>query len=259
MRFFHRLPSKGRYSCGFRRLRAGEGCHNGHFGPYSATEVMSLSCAICSVRKEKRFCSAIHGRICPQCCGEQRELTLDCPSDCTYLQQARQHQEPRRLEDVPAAELFSSIEISEQFLREAEPLLMGVWHTLARRYAADPKLTDREVIGALANMAKSYQILVGSGLVYQEATPGLAQQAIMEALGRLLEEFRALEQKHLGYAALKDGDVLKALVFSLRLAHMHTSGRLLSRGFLDFLREQFPEKTPAIAPADEEASRLIVP
>ncbi len=213
-----------------------------------------MSCAICSVRKEKRFCPAIHGRICPQCCGEQRELTLDCPSDCTYLQQARQHQEPRRLEDLPQEELFPAIEVPEQFLREHEPLLMGVWHTLARRYAADPKLTDREVIGALANMAKSYQTLVGSGLVYQEATPGLAQQAIMEALGRLLEEFRALERKHLGYAALKDGDVLKALVFSLRLAHMHTSGRLLSRGFLDFLREQFPEKTSAIASADEEAA-----
>ena len=48
-----------------------------------------LSCAICEIRKEKRFCPAVHGRICPQCCGEQREVTLDCPSDCPYLQQAR--------------------------------------------------------------------------------------------------------------------------------------------------------------------------
>ena len=38
-----------------------------------------MSCAICEKRKEKRFCPAIHGRICPQCCGEQREVTLDCP------------------------------------------------------------------------------------------------------------------------------------------------------------------------------------
>jgi hypothetical protein len=218
-----------------------------------------LSCAICSLRKEKRFCPAVHGRICPQCCGEQRELTLDCPSNCTYLQQARQHQESRQLEEVPAAELFSSIEISEQFLRDCEPLLMGVWHILGRRYAADPKLTDREVIGALANMAKSYQILVGSGLVYQEATPGLAQQAIMEALGRLLEEFRALEQEHLGYTTLKDGEVLKALVFTHRLAHMHTSGRPFSRRFLDFLREQFPDAQPSIANSEEAASRIIVP
>ena len=51
-----------------------------------------MTCAICETRKEKRFCPAVHGRICPQCCGEQREVTLDCPSDCPYLQQAREHE-----------------------------------------------------------------------------------------------------------------------------------------------------------------------
>jgi len=221
--------------------------------------VRGLSCAICSVRKEKRFCPAVHGRICPQCCGEQREFTLDCPSDCVYLQQARQHQEPRRLEDLPAEELFPAVDIPEQFLREHEPLLLGVWHTLAKRYGSDRDLTDREVIGALANMAKSYQTLVGSGLVYQEAMPSLAQQAIMDALRQLLQEFRELEQKHLGYATLKDSEALKALVFTLRLANTQTSGRPRSRRFLDFLRERFPETPTSIATADEPSSRIIVP
>ena len=59
-----------------------------------------MSCAICEKRKEKRFCPAVHGRICPQCCGEQREVTLDCPSSCVYLQQARQHERPRLLQDL---------------------------------------------------------------------------------------------------------------------------------------------------------------
>ena len=218
-----------------------------------------MSCAICGVRKEKRFCPALHGRICPQCCGEQREVTLDCPSDCPYLQQARQHEEPKRLEDLPAEETFPAIEVSEQFLREHEPLMLGVWHTLSRRYAADRNLTDREVIGALANMAKSQQTLVSSGLVYEEALPSLAQQAIIDALRQLLQEFRELEQKHIGHSTLKDTDVLKTLVFTLRLAHMQTSGRPRSRRFLDFLRERFPDAQTAIATADEPSNRIIVP
>jgi len=221
--------------------------------------VARLSCAICGVRKEKRFCPALHGRICPQCCGEQREVTLDCPSDCPYLQQARQHEEPKRLEDLPAEETFPAIEVSEQFLREHEPLMLGVWHTLSRRYAADRNLTDREVIGALANMAKSQQTLVSSGLVYEEALPSLAQQAIIDALRQLLQEFRELEQKHIGHSTLKDADVLKTLVFTLRLAHMQTSGRPRSRRFLDFLRERFPDAQTAIATADEPSNRIIVP
>ena len=54
------------------------------------SEDLALSCALCEERKEKRFCPAVHGKICPQCCGEQREVTLDCPSDCPYLLQSRQ-------------------------------------------------------------------------------------------------------------------------------------------------------------------------
>jgi len=218
-----------------------------------------LTCLICNVRKEKRFCPAVHGRICPQCCGEQRELTLDCPSDCVYLQQARQHEEPRRLEELPAEETFPAIEISEQFLRDQEPLLTGIWHTLSGCYSRDRNLTDREFIAALTNMAKSLQTLVSSGLVYEEALPGLAQQAVIDALRQLLQEFRGVEQKHLRYSALKDADVLKALVFTLRLAHAQTSGRPRSRRFLDFLRERFPDTQPSIATAEAAPSRIIVP
>ncbi len=218
-----------------------------------------MQCAVCNVRKEKRFCPAVHGRICPQCCGEQREVTLDCPSDCVYLQQARQHEAPRSVEDLPAEDLFPAIETSDQFLRDHEPLLLGVWHTLARQYATDRNLTDREVISALGNMARSYQTLVGSGLVYQEAAPGLVQKAIIDAFSQLLKEFRELEQKHLGYARLKDAEVLQALVFTLRLAYSQTSGRPRSRRFLDFLRERFSDAQPAIITPNEPPSRIIMP
>src|SRR5258708_17298031 len=75
-----------------------------------------LSCAICEKRKEKRFCPAVHGRICSQCCGEQREVTLDCPGDCPYLQQAREHEKPRDGSALDRAALFPEVEIGEQFL-----------------------------------------------------------------------------------------------------------------------------------------------
>src|SRR5712691_8158393 len=85
-----------------------------------------LACAICEKRKEKRFCPAIHGRICPQCCGEQREVTLDCPSECVYLQQARVNEKPRSLENVDPAALFPKVEIGDRFLYEQEHLLLGL-------------------------------------------------------------------------------------------------------------------------------------
>jgi hypothetical protein len=201
-----------------------------------------LSCAICSDRKGKRFCLAVHGRICPQCCGEQRELTLDCPSECPYLQQARQHEKPRQLEDAPPQEVFPKIELSDEFLRDREPVISGILQTLGRLSRSDRSLTDR-----------------GSGLVYEQVPPSLAQQALIEAVRQLLEEFRQVEREHLGHSTLKDAEVLKVLVLTLRLAHIHTSGRPRSRGFLDFLHQQFPAAQSSIAAADEPGSRIIMP
>lgn len=218
-----------------------------------------MRCAICADRKEKRFCPAVHGRICPQCCGEQRELTLDCPSECPYLQQARQHMKPRELEAAPPEEVFPKIDLSDEFLHDREPVITGILQTIGKLARSDRSLHDREVIAALANLAKSYQTLVASGLVYEQVSPSLAQQALIEAIRQLLQEFRELEREHLGHTTLKDAEVLKVLVLVLRLAHIHTSGRPLSRGFLDFLHERFPGAPSAIVAADESGSRIIMP
>jgi hypothetical protein len=58
---------------------------------------------------------------------------------------------------------------------------------------------------------------------------------------------------------LRDSDVLKALVFLLRLAHARTSGRPKSRAFIDFLLAQFPEKQSAVLSPQDAGSRIIVP
>jgi len=218
-----------------------------------------LSCSICASRKEKRFCLAVHGRICPQCCGEQREVTLECPSECSYLQQARLHEKPRDTAENPPEEIFPDIRLKQEFLSQHEPLIVGILATCAKAAHSDRHLHDRQLIGALANMAKSQQTLVASGLVYEEALPNPAQQVLISTLRQVLLEFRELEKKHLGHTRLKDGDIFYALVFSLRLAHVHTSGRPLSRAFIDFLQERFPPAGDAGSGAEGDAGRIIIP
>jgi hypothetical protein len=75
----------------------------------------------------------------------------------------------------------------------------------------------------------------------------------------MLKEYRQAEQQQLGYSTLRDSDVLKALVFLVRLGHGRTSGRPKSRAFIDFLLAQFPERHSAVVTAQETASRIIVP
>ena len=221
----------------------------------------------------------MHGRICPQCCGEQREVTLDCPSDCPYLLQAREqvrdhatanHQRPGdqdREAWVPEIEI-PKVEIPEQFLYEREELILGLSFALAKsarasRSLGDHSLTDRDLIAALSSLAKSYQTLVNSSLIYEPQTADLAHQSIAREVETMVREFREEEQRHVGempgHTRLRDSDVLKALVFLLRMGLERTSGRPKSRAFIDFLFAQFPEKHSAIAGPDEAGSRIVIP
>ena len=218
-----------------------------------------MSCPICNIRKEKRFCPALHGRICAQCCGEQREVTLDCPSDCSYLQQAREHEKARDVTELDRAALFPEVEISEQFLYEREHLLLGLTFALAKSARANRALTDRDLVAALTSLAKSYETLVNSSLIYEQRTANLEHQAITAEIEQMVKEFREAEQKHMGLTRLRDSEVLKALVFLLRLGLGRTSGRPKSRAFVDFLFTQFPEKQSAVAAPEDEGSRIIIP
>jgi hypothetical protein len=261
-----------------------------------------LSCALCEERREKRFCPAVHGKICPQCCGEQREVTLDCPSDCPYLLQARQQSRQQAREHATAHSHnhnersdpldrqvdsqawfrdleIPEIEISEHFLYEREELILGLsfalvksvraprsldghslaGHSIADHSLADRALTDRDLIAALSSLAKSYQTLVNSSLIYAPQTSNLAHQSIAREVESMVREFREAEEKHLGYNRLRDADVLTALVFLLRMGLARTSGRPKSRAFVDFLFAQFPEKQSALAGPEDAGSRIVIP
>jgi hypothetical protein len=218
-----------------------------------------LSCAICEIRKEKRFCPAVHGRICPQCCGEQREVTLDCPSDCPYLIQAREHEKPRAAEQIDPAALFLQVEVSDQFRYEKEHLLMGLTYALAKSASADRSLHDKDLIAALSMLAKSYERRINSGLHYEQPLTGDSQRRAAAEIENMVKEYREAEQKHVGYSSLRDSEVFKALVFLLRLANGRTSGRPKSRAFVEFLFAQFPEKESAVLTPQEAGSRIILP
>ena len=186
-------------------------------------------------------------------------MSLDCPSDCVYLQQAREHEKPRAAGELDPAALFVQVEVGDQFLYEREHLLMGLSYALAKAARADQNLNDRDLIAALTAMAKTYETLVNSGLHYETPVTSAAQHAVAKEVSTMVTQYREAEQKHMGQVRLRDSEILKALVFLVRLGHGRTSGRPKSRAFIDFLFGQFPEKKSVIASPDEVESRIITP
>jgi hypothetical protein len=198
-----------------------------------------LSCSLCETRKEKRFCPALHARICAACCGTHRELILDCPSDCSYLQQARGYERfrPELFEDE---RWFAHVQVEEDLLDAHSVLLQAFLESITQSALANSSLRDRDVIDALTALVRSFETRVHSGLHYEPTRPSLAQQAVIEELRDVIADYDE-EGREIGDTHLRDSDALKALVFVLRLALDRSSGRPLSRGFLDFLRTEFKE------------------
>src|SRR3982751_1965569 len=79
-------------------------------------------CAICRKRRPRRFCPGVNGDICPICCGTEREVSVNCPLDCVYLQEARRRE---RLPDIdPRRFPNTDIKVDEAFLQRHEPMLI---------------------------------------------------------------------------------------------------------------------------------------
>ncbi len=100
--------------------------------------------------------------------------------------------------------------------------------------------------------------MANSGLHYEIPVTNLTHQAIAAEIQKMVKEYREAEQKHLGYSRLRDSDVLRAIVFLLRMGLTRTSGRPKSRAFADFLFLQFPEQQSSIA-APDQSSQIILP
>ena len=208
-----------------------------------------MSCSPCQIRKEKRFCPALHARICAACCGTHRELILDCPSGI-YWKQARAYDRfrPELLEDE---RWFVHVQVED--LLEAHPLLLeDLLESITQSALGNSSLRDRDVIEALTALARSFETHANSGLHYEPMGPSLAQQALIQELRAVIADYDA-ESQEVSELHLHDNDALKALVLILRLALDRSSGRPLSRGFLDFLRAEFKKDGSNIH------SRIVLP
>lgn len=197
-----------------------------------------MSCAICEIRRPRRYCPGVNSDICSICCGTEREVTVTCPLDCPYLAEARKHDRPAPLdeEQIPNRE----IRISEEFLAEHEALLAAAGQALLGVAWATPGVSDFDVREALAGLIRTYQTRE-SGLYYESVPDNALAGQIFRHLQESLAAFRQQETESMGMSRTRDTDVLAILVFLQRLELDRNNGRRRSRAFLDFLRGIYPE------------------
>jgi hypothetical protein len=214
-----------------------------------------MACPICEKRPPKRFCPAKGEKICPICCGKEREVTIDCLTDCSYLIAAHRYEAEHR-KQLPSQDFpYRDIAFPPDFIYERWTAVSSIAQAILGFQIQNKDLNDNGVYSALESLAETHRTL-GTGIYYEKPPDLPVARALYGEIAQSLQSFRTRESQHPGgESPLRDSDIFRLLVFLLRICRQETNGRPRSRAFLGFLRSRFP--LPEGAP--QEASRIIIP
>jgi hypothetical protein len=194
-----------------------------------------VTCRICETRKPKRHCPGINGEICPQCCGREREETIHCPLDCEYLMEARKHEKPSfDGMEFPHAE----IRVEEEFVQGNSELFTVVSVALIRAAHQTPGAVDSDLRDCLEACIKTF-LTLDSGIVYETRPANIVGAAVQARLTESIAEFKKFAYEKTGMHSIRDGDLLKILIFLQRLELTSNNGRRYGRAFLWSLQQAF--------------------
>jgi hypothetical protein len=211
-------------------------------------------CPICEKRRAERYCPAKGEKICAIDCGTEREVTIDCPSDCAYLVAAHRweqsHPKPFAEADVP----FPDVSFPADLIHTRQAVLSGLGYNVLI-YAADQRsLADSDVFAAVQAMAETRRTLLAG--IYYEKPPEIPVAAgLYAALAKFIEDEKQHAAEHSDFPALKDTEIFHLLVFFLRFGRLRSNGRPRTRAFITFLRSTIPQE----ADMPKEEPRIILP
>jgi hypothetical protein len=215
-----------------------------------------VNCVLCQTRKPRRQCLAVHGDICSICCGTEREQSLDCPLECTYLQDAHEHERPPELDGATLPN--RDIEITEDFLEANEVLLAFLAVSLFESAMETPAATDWDMREALEALVKTYRTLQ-AGLYYETLPANVYAAATATSVQTKVTDIKKRETEETGVSTIRDAAVLGGLAFLQRLEYSHNNGRKKSRAFLDFLRGFYiPTLAEEIDELEPNEPRIII-
>jgi hypothetical protein len=212
-----------------------------------------VSCPICEKRKAARFCPARGEKICAVCCGTEREVSIDCPTGCTYLVAAH-HYEDEHQRSIPADTPLLGVDLPQDVVHTHQKLMAAIAFSIAKFCTAQTVATDSDVLSAIQALAETYKTL-DVGIVYEKPPVAPLPRELYAALAVFLAGIKKQQAERANSAALKDIDVFYLLVFLYRMGLLRTNGRSRSRRYIEFLRAQFPQAQEL----KREETRIIVP
>jgi hypothetical protein len=208
-------------------------------------------CKICQKRRARRFCPAVNGDICTICCGTEREVSLTCPLDCQYLEEAHKREKPVAIPDGQISN--PDVRVTEEFVRDHEELLLFSIYSLLESSLRTPGANDADVIAVLESLIQTHRTL-DSGLVYETRPESTVALAIHRLFTASLADYQKERSEREKLPALRNSEILAILVFLHRIGQQNQNGKPRGRMFLDLLRHMTPERERV----PEQTSSIII-
>jgi hypothetical protein len=208
-----------------------------------------ILCKLCGKRRARRRCPAVHSDICAICCGTEREVSLSCPLECEYLQEAHRREKPVPVDEKELSD--PDVHVTEEFLREHEELLLFCMVSLVHAALRTASATDADALEALEAQIKTYRT-AESGLLYETRPVNTIAAGVQRAFSESLADYQKVraERESLHF---RNAEILAVLVFLRRMGQQNQNGRPRGRMYLDLLKQM----TPATV-TDDRAPGLIV-
>ncbi len=197
-------------------------------------------CPICNKHKAKRLCPAKAETICPTCCGREREVTIDCPSECTYLIASREFGGDRKEIDWSKMP-FPEERPSQALIGSHQSFILDLFFAIGRFATENPELVDSDAQGSLQALAEAYRTL-SSGIYFEKPPDYRIQRELYGRLKEAINVFKKEEMRRGAIFSIRDSEVRDCLVFLAQTSVIRTNGRPKGRAFLDFIRGQFDLK-----------------
>jgi hypothetical protein len=208
-----------------------------------------ILCKRCGQRRPKRACPALHADICAICCGTEREVSLSCPLECEHLREAHLREKSLPVDSKDA--VHKDVEVTEEFIREREELLLFCIYSLLNSSLRVPGAVDTDALAALEALIKTYRT-AESGLIYESRAENTVAAAVQKAFASSLADYQNIRaEREDDLAPLRDKEILGILVFLARFGQQNLNGRPKGRLFLDVLSRMTPperidEREPSI-------------
>jgi hypothetical protein len=187
-------------------------------------------------------------------CGTGREVTIDCPIDCTYLLAAHRWEEANPKSIQKSNLPFEDGSFPADLIHTRQAVRMGLGFAVLLYFLEQHGLNDADVFEATEAMAETYRTLL-SGIHYEKPPGGAVAAGLYAAIAKFIEDEKKHEAGHPENPPLKDSEIFHLLVFFLRFGRLRSNGRPKTRAFIQFLRAQFPQQIGL----NKEEPRIILP